>query len=153
MSSTCSTTRRVSLSETSFRTRRTSRSDRGSGGQRLRRNPKCRSSLPDVWGRNRGRCRRVRMEERLRKVIQSLEMVVESCFGRSTITQDLGDRPIHKTGGPPPPKQRARVSGYEEERDVGVSVCDPRLSHRVNARGGLVSKPNSCYEYRRCHTV
>lgn len=64
---------------------------------------------------NRGRCQLARMDERLRKVIQSLEMAVESCFGRSTITQDLGDRLIHKTGGPPPPKQRARVSGYEEE--------------------------------------
>lgn len=59
----------------------------------------------------------------MREVIQFLEMAVGSCFGRSTITQDLGDRLFHKTGGPPPPKQRARVSGYEGgERRLGFCL-------------------------------
>lgn len=103
----------LSLSETSFGTRRTSSSVSGTRvPSRQSRKPKCRSNLPDVRGKRR-EMSAGENGERLRTVIQSLEMVVESCFGRSTTTQDLGDRLFHKTGGPPPPKQRARVSGYE----------------------------------------
>ena len=108
-------------SETSFGTQRTSWSVGGTRvPSRQSRKPKSRSNLPDALGKQR-EMSTGENGERLTKVIQSLEMVVESCFGRSNTTQDLGDRLFHKTGGPPPPKQRARVSGYEGGDNVGVS--------------------------------